>query len=214
MRLVLAEDAGIVRAGIARLLTDEGFEIVGEAADAPTALRVVAETQPDVAVLDIRMPPDHTDDGLRVAETILDQHAAVGVLMLSQYVETRATMRLLERRTRGVGYLLKDRVTEVETLAEAIRRVGQGGSVVDPHVAEALIARRRTVDPLEDLTRRELDVLRLMAEGRSNSGISQHLVLSERTVESHVAAIFRKLGISETPDDHRRVRAVIAFLRG
>jgi DNA-binding NarL/FixJ family response regulator len=214
IRLVLADDSVLMRQGIARMLTDQEFEIVGQATDAQSALEVVTDTLPDVAVLDVRMPPDHTDDGLRVAEQVISRHPQVGVLMLSQYVETMATLRLLQRRTRGVGYLLKDRVTEIETLASAIRRVAEGGSVVDEQVAAALMERRRLHDPLEELTPRERQVLALMAEGRSNSAISGILYLSERTVESHVGQIFRKLGLADTPDDHRRVLAVIAFLGG
>jgi DNA-binding NarL/FixJ family response regulator len=213
-RLVLADDSALMRNGIARMLADEEFEVVGQADDAPSALRMVAQTLPDVAILDVRMPPDHTDDGLRVAEQVIERHPDVGVLILSQYVETTATLRLLQRRTRGVGYLLKDRVTEIRTLGSAIRRVAAGGSVVDEQVAQALMQRRRLHDPLDELTPREREVLGLMAEGRSNSAISGILYLSERTVESHVGTIFRKLGLTDTPDDHRRVLAVIAFLRG
>jgi DNA-binding NarL/FixJ family response regulator len=214
IRLVLADDSALMRNGIARMLADEEFEVVGQADDAPSALRMVAQTLPDVAILDVRMPPDHTDDGLRVAEQVIERHPDVGVLILSQYVETTATLRLLQRRTRGVGYLLKDRVTEIRTLGSAIRRVAAGGSVVDEQVAQALMQRRRLHDPLDELTPREREVLGLMAEGRSNSAISGILYLSERTVESHVGTIFRKLGLTDTPDDHRRVLAVIAFLRG
>ena len=212
-RIVLVEDAVLVRRGVARLLTDEGFQVVGEAGDAREALEVIEREQPDVAVLDVRLPPDHTDDGLRLAELLIDRDCTAGILMLSQYVETPATLRLLSRRARGVGYLLKDRVTEIATLAAAIRRVALGGTVVDEQVAEALVARRRSPDPLAELSARELEVLRLMAEGRSNAGISQALFLSDRTVESHVTSIFRKLRLQDTPDDHRRVLAVIALLR-
>lgn len=213
MRVVLAEDALLLRAGVARLLQDTGFDVVGEAGDRDEAVAVVERTLPDVAILDVRMPPDHADDGLRAAEQIIERHPDVAVLMLSQYVETPATVRLLRRRSGGVGYLLKDRVTDVNVLAAAVRRVAEGGTVVDPAVAEALLRRRRDPDPLADLTRREREVLQLMAEGRSNGAISERLVLSGRTVENHVASIFRKLNLDTTADDHRRVLAVITFLR-
>lgn len=213
MRVVLAEDSPLFREGLARILSARGLQVVAEAGDAEELLRKVAAHRPDVAVVDIRMPPTHTDEGLRAAERLFVEHRDVGVLVLSQFVEARYAMRLLEHRTQGVGYLLKDRVTDLDSLAAGIRAVAAGGSVIDPEVVGHLVQRRRDPDPLAELTDREREVLQLMAEGRSNRAISDGLFLSERTVEHHVSAIFSKLGLAESSTDHRRVLAALSYLR-
>lgn len=213
MRLIVADDSLLFREGLVRVLGDLGFEVVAQADNADDLVRRVGGLNPDVAVVDIRMPPTFSDEGLVAAQAIGDRHPDVGVLVLSQYVESAYAMRLLENRSTGRGYLLKDRVSDLDSLADAIRRVGEGGSVVDPEVVSALVGRRREPGALDELTDREREILGLMAEGRSNHGICEQLVLSPRTVESHVRTIFRKLGLGETEDDHRRVLAVLTYLR-
>ena len=213
MRLIVADDSLLFREGLVRLLTELEFEVVAQTANADDLVRRVGGLKPDVAITDIRMPPSFTDEGLQAAVEI-GQHAPdVGVLVLSQYVESSYAMRLLEAGSAGRGYLLKDRVSDLDQFAEAIRRVGDGGSVVDPDVVSALVGRQREAGPLAQLTDREREILALMAEGRSNTGIGERLFLSQRTIESHVRSIFRKLGLDEAPDDHRRVLAVLAYLR-
>lgn len=215
LRIVLADDSVLLREGIARLMTDAGFDVAATAGDAPSLLLAVREQRPDVAVVDIRMPPTHTDEGLRAAETIRAEHGtSVGVLVLSQYVETTFALRLVADGEGGMGYLLKDRVDDPDELSEAIRRVARGGSVIDPEVVAQLVGRRRVRGPLDDLTEREREVLGLMAEGRSNQAICDRLFLAPKTVEAHIANIFSKLELLPAPDDHRRVLAVLAYLRG
>jgi DNA-binding NarL/FixJ family response regulator len=213
MRLIVADDSLLFREGLARILGELGFEVIAQTSNADDLVRRVGGLRPDMVIVDIRMPPSFTDEGLRAALEIGERHPGVGVLVLSQYVESGYALRLLEGGSAGRGYLLKDRVSDLESFAEAIRRVGDGGSVVDPEVVAALVGRRREPGLLDDLTDREREILALMAEGRSNSGICERLVLSTRTVESHVRTIFRKLNLAETHDDHRRVLAVLAYLR-
>jgi DNA-binding NarL/FixJ family response regulator len=213
MRLIVADDSLLFREGLVRLLSELGFEVLAQTANAEDLVRRARGLQPDVAIVDIRMPPSFTDEGLKAALEIGEHDPSVGVLVLSQYVESSYAMRLLESGSAGRGYLLKDRVSDLDQFADAVRRVGDGGSVVDPEVVAALVARRRKAGPLAELTEREREILALMAEGRSNTGIGERLFLSQRTVESHVRAIFRKLSLQETPDDHRRVLAVLAYLR-
>jgi DNA-binding NarL/FixJ family response regulator len=210
---VLAEDSVLLREGVARLLTDEGFEVVGQVDNADDLVRRVGFSKPDVAVVDIRMPPTHTDEGLRAAKEIRERFPQVGVLVLSQYAEPDYALELLAESSEGVGYLLKDRVADVEEFTSAVRRVGQGGSALDPAVVSQLVGRRRRDDPLAELTPRERDVLELMAEGRSNTGIAERLVVTERAVEKHVTSIFQKLGLPPAGEDHRRVLAVLTYLR-
>jgi DNA-binding NarL/FixJ family response regulator len=215
LRLVLADDSMLLREGIARLLTESGFEIVGQAGGADELVAAVREHRPDVAIIDIRMPPDHTDEGLRAAEAIRAEHGTeVGILVLSQYVETSFALRLVADGAGGVGYLLKDRVDDLDDFADAIRRIARGGSVIDPEVVARLVGSRRTRVPLDDLTAREREVLALIAEGRSNQAIGDRLFLAPKTIEAHIASIFSKLGLLPAPDDHRRVLAVLAHLRG
>jgi DNA-binding NarL/FixJ family response regulator len=213
VRVALADDSLLFREGLARLLEDSGVEIVGQAPDAPGLLALVESDAPDVAVVDIRMPPGHSDEGLVAARQIRESHPEVGVLVLSQYVEVDYAMALVEEQPRGAGYVLKDRVENVAGFIESIRRVAAGEVVVDPSVVSLLVGRSRTHDPLDELTPRELEVLHLMAEGRSNHAISQQLFLTGRTVESHVRSIFLKLGLQPADDDHRRVLAVLSYLR-
>jgi len=213
MRLVIADDSMLFREGLARLLSDRGFDVVAQTGNADDLLRRVGGLHPDVAVVDVRMPPTYTDEGLREGEQIRVRHPGVGVLVLSQYVASDLAMRMVAGATAGRGYLLKDRVGDLESFAEAIRRVGSGGSVIDPHVVAHLVDRPRPASPLDDLSERELEILRLMAEGRSNSGICERLVLSHRTIESHTRTIFRKLGLEAAGDDNRRVLAVLTYLR-
>jgi DNA-binding NarL/FixJ family response regulator len=210
---VLAEDSVLLREGVARLLTDEGFEVVGQVDNPDDLVRRVGFSKPDVAVVDIRMPPTHTDEGLRAAKQIRERFPQVGVLVLSQYAEPDYALELLAESSEGVGYLLKDRVADVEEFTSAVRRVGQGGSALDPAVISQLVGRRRRDDPLAELTPRERDVLELMAEGRSNTGIAERLVVTERAVEKHVTSIFQKLGLPPAGEDHRRVLAVLTYLR-
>jgi DNA-binding NarL/FixJ family response regulator len=212
--LVVADDSVLFREGVVRLLAELGFEVAGTASNAADLMRRVAGLRPDVALVDIRMPPTFSDEGLQAAVEIGEHHPDVGVIVLSQYVEAGYAMRLLEHGTAGRGYLLKDRVSDLDAFAEAIRRVATGGSVVDPEVVATLVEHPHRSGPLRQLTDREREILALMAEGRSNAGICERLVLSHRTIETHVRAIFRKLGLDETHDDNRRVLAVLAYLRG
>jgi DNA-binding NarL/FixJ family response regulator len=215
LRLVLADDSILLREGIARLLAEAGFDVVAQAGTADELLTAVRDHRPDVAIVDIRMPPTHTDEGLRAAEAIRAEHGtAVGILVLSQYVETTFAMRLLADGAGGVGYLLKDRVEDLVVFAEAIGRIARGGSVIDPEVVAQLVGRKRGKVPLDDLSDREREVLALMAEGRSNQAICDALFLAPKTVEAHIANIFSKLELLPAPDDHRRVLAVLAHLRG
>ena len=213
MRVVIADDAMLIREGAARLLEDAGVEVAGTAGDAQDLLRLVATEQPDVAIVDIRMPPTHTDEGLVAAEQIRSRHPGVGVLVLSQYLESRYATRLLEQHPQGRGYLLKERVSDIGAVKDAIARIAEGECVLDPTIVARLIKRPRHRRPIDELTDREREVLALIAEGRSNQGISQILVLSPKTVEAHVSRILAKLGLDDTPDYHRRVLAVLAFLR-
>ena len=212
MRVVIGDDSVLLRAGVARLLEDAGFEVVGQAGDAEDLVRKVRMHRPDVALVDIRMPPTHTDEGLRAAKQIRASYPEVGVLVLSQYVEPTYALELLAESAEGVGYLLKDRVSDLEEFAAAVRRVAEGGSALDPAVVSQLVGRRRREDPLEGLTPREREVLGLMAEGRSNAGIAERLVVTERAVEKHVTSIFSKLSLPQAQEDHRRVLAVLAYL--
>ena len=213
MRVVIADDSVLLREGVRRLLEEAGFDVVGQAGDAGELLRQVAETTPDVAIVDIRMPPTHTDEGLRAARELRRRHPTLGILVLSQYVRPSYAFELLSDDARGMGYLLKDRVSDLKELTDAVERVGRGGSVLDPSVVGQLVRRpRRGHDPLDDLTEREREVLALMAEGRSNKAIADRLFITERTVEKHVTGILMKLRIPESEDDHRRVLAVIAYL--
>ena len=213
MRVVLAEDSVLLREGVARILDEAGFEVVGQAGNADELLLKVRSYSPDVAIVDIRMPPTHTDEGLRAAQEIREKHPTCGVLVLSQYVEATYAMELLAESAEGVGYLLKDRVSDVNEFADAVRRVGEGGSALDPTIVSQLVGRRRRDDPIDQLTPREREVLGLMAEGRSNSGIAEQLVVTDRAVEKHVTSIFSKLRLPAASEDHRRVLAVLAYLR-
>lgn len=213
MRVVVAEDVMLTREGIVKLLTDAGIDVVGQAEDLEGLLRRVRGLKPDVAIADIRMPPTHTDEGLVAAQVIRSEHPEVGVLVLSQYVEPSYAMRLIEEHPERVGYLLKERVFDAEVLVDAIRRIDDGDTIVDPTIVSHLVGRRRDDDPLAELTPREHEVLTLLAEGRSNKGIAAQLFITERTVETHVKQIFLKLGVPEDREQHRRVLAVLAFLR-
>jgi DNA-binding NarL/FixJ family response regulator len=210
---VIGEDQALLREGIARLLEEAGFDVVGQAGDAVDLRRKVSAHKPDVAVVDIQMPPTRTDDGLRAAIHIRSEHPHTRVLVLSQYVEERYAVDLIGECAEGVGYLLKDRVGDLDEFADAVRRVGEGGSVLDPEVVTRMLARPRHESPMEQLSPRERDVLELMAQGRSNQGIAEKLWITESAVEKHVTAIFEKLGLERDFEDHRRVLAVLAFLR-
>ena len=213
LRVVLAEDSVLLREGIARLLEGAGFEVVGQVDNPDDLLRRVGFSKPDVVITDIRMPPTHTDEGLKAAQQIRERFPGVGVLVLSQYVEPDYATALLAERSDGAGYLLKDRVANVDEFTDAVRRVAAGGTALDPAVVAQLVGRPRADDPLAELTPREREVLELMAEGLSNQGIATRLVVTERAVEKHVTNIFAKLGLHAAPDDHRRVLAVLALLR-
>jgi DNA-binding NarL/FixJ family response regulator len=213
VRVVVADDSVLLREGLVRLLEDDGFAVVGQAGDAPDLLRKVAAHRPDVAIVDVRMPPTNTDDGLRAAREIRERQPDVGVLVLSQYVEEDYAAELLGTDAAGVGYLLKDRVSDVAQFGDAVRRVARGGSALDPEVVGRLLGRRRRDDPLAVLTPREREVLGLMAEGRSNLGIAAALVITERAVEKHVTSILEKLRLPPTAQDHRRVLAVLRYLQ-
>ena len=213
MRVVVADDSVLLREGVVRLLEENGFDVVGQAGDADDLIRKVKAHKPDVAVVDIRMPPTNTDDGLRAALEIRAELPGTGVLVLSQYVEEGYALDLVGDSAGGVGYLLKDRVADVERFVDSVKRVADGGSALDPEVVSQLVGRARRDDPLDELTPREREVLELMAEGRSNHAIAEHMIVTERAVEKHVTSIFGKLGLAPAPEDHRRVLAVLAFLR-
>jgi DNA-binding NarL/FixJ family response regulator len=213
LRVVLADDSVLLREGIARLLEDAGMEIVAQSGTAEDVVRHVGLHKPDVALVDIRMPPTHTDEGLRAAQQIRERFPGVGVLVLSQYVEPAYAMELLAETAEGVGYLLKDRVSDVGEFAAAVQRVAGGGSALDPTIVQQLVGRRRREDPLAGLTPREREVLELMAEGKSNQAIAERLFVTMRAVEKHVTSIFSKLGLPASAEDHRRVLAVLAYLR-
>jgi DNA-binding NarL/FixJ family response regulator len=210
---VIADDSVLIREGVGRVLADAGMEVVASVGDADGLRRAVATEKPDVAVIDVRMPPTQTDEGARAAEAIRERHPDVGVLMLSQIVEATTALRLFGERPEGFGYLLKDRVLEIEDFVEAVKRVARGGTAMDPEIVSQLVGNRRNDDPVDELSPREREVLGLMAEGRSNAGICAKLFLSPKTVETHVSSIFNKLRLAQAPDDHRRVLAVLAYLR-
>jgi serine/threonine-protein kinase len=212
MRIVIADDEMLLRDGLELLLNNAGFTVIGKAAGPEHLYRLVAELAPDVAIVDIRMPPTYTDEGLTAAQRIRDRHPGTSVLVLSHHLESRYALRLLQHQTGGTAYLLKDRLSSVAVLADALQRITEGECVIDPTIVARLIARSRP-GPLDALTARERDVLSLMAEGRSNTGISRRLHLSPKTVEAHVGSLLLKLGIDGSPDDHRRVLAVLTFLR-
>jgi len=214
IRVAIAEDSVLVREGLVRLLAEAGFEVTAAAADPQGLLRAIDADRPDVIVLDIRLPPTHTDEGLRLAGAVRGSDGPrIGVLLLSQYVEAAYAYQLIESEAAGVGYLLKDRLSDIGELADAIRRVARGGSAMDPSLVAQLLRRRRERNPLDELTDREREVLGLMAEGRTNLAIADRLVITLKTVETHVASIFSKLGLEPEPDDHRRVLAVLTYLR-
>ena len=213
MRAVIADDSLLLREGVARVLADAGIEVAASVGDADALRRVVATEKPDVAIVDVRMPPTQTDEGSRAAEAIRERHPEVGILMLSQVVEAHTALRLFGERPEGFGYLLKDRVLEIDDFVEAVKRVARGGTAMDPQVVSQLVGKRRKDDPIDQLSPREREVLELMAEGRSNAGICAKLFLSSKTVETHVSSIFSKLRLTQAPDDHRRVLAVLAYLR-
>jgi DNA-binding NarL/FixJ family response regulator len=213
VRVVVAEDTMLTREGIVRLLEEAGIEVVGQAEDADTLMRHVRLERPDAAIVDIRMPPTHTDEGLRAAQSIRTEHADVGVLLLSHYVEPSYALRLIEDHPERIGYLLKERVFDVALLVDALRRITDGESVIDPTIVSRLVGRRRRQDPLGELTEREREVLALVAEGLSNRAIAARLFITERTVEQHVKQILQKLRLEVNPESHRRVLAVLAYLQ-
>jgi DNA-binding NarL/FixJ family response regulator len=213
VRVVIAEDSALLREGVARILAEGDFEVLAQCVNADELLDAVRRRKPDVAVVDVRMPPTYTDEGARAAREIREKHPEIGVLLLSQIVEAAHALALFSERPEGFGYLLKDRVLQIDDFLEAVGRVGRGGTAIDPDVIAQLLGRARADDPLSDLTPREREVLALMAEGLSNRGICGRLFLSPKTVEAHVKNIFLKLGLMPAPDDHRRVLAVLAFLR-
>jgi DNA-binding NarL/FixJ family response regulator len=212
IRVVLADDSVLLREGIAVLLQESGFEVVGQCARAEDLLLKVRSYKPDIAIVDIRMPPTFSDEGLRAAQEIREKHPATAVLVLSQYVEAGYALELLAKSAEGVGYLLKDRVSDVREFVDAVRRVAAGGSALDPEVVSRLVGSRRGDGPLDDLSPREREVLQLIAEGRSNQGVAERLVVTERAIEKHVTSIFQKLRLPAAAEDHRRVLATLAFL--
>jgi DNA-binding NarL/FixJ family response regulator len=212
-RVLVGEDQPLVREGIVRVLESAGFEVVGVAANAPDLIRKAGGHRPDVVVTDIQMPPDHSDDGLRAAIEIRKRQPEVGVVVLSQFLEDRYALDLVGDRADGVGYLLKDRLGDLNLFVDAVKRVAQGGSALDPEVVQRMVGRRRENSPLHQLTPREKQVLGLMAEGRSNSGIAEELIVTVAAVERHVTSIFSKLGLQQAPEDHRRVLAVLEYLK-
>ena len=212
MRVVIADDAPLIREGIARLLAENGIDVVAQVDDADLLLARVSDLRPDVAVVDVRMPPTHTDEGLRAAREIRSRYPETAVLVLSQHLELEYVLRLIDQKPERVGYLMKERVGRVEQLLDAVHRVAAGECVIDSAIVKELLARRRQIDPLEELTPREREILALMAEGRSNQGICQTLWLSPKTVETHIRGAFAKLGIKQAPEDNRRVLAVLAYL--
>ena len=214
MRVVIADDSVLLRAGLARLLEDAGFDVVGQAGDAEDLLRKVRAHKPDIAVTDIRMPPTQTDEGLRAAQQIRSELPEIGVMVLSQFVDQGYAMELLQGSAEGVGYLLKDRVADIDAFVDALRRLAARGSVLDPEVVAQLLGRRGADDPLDRLTPREREVLAQMAQGRSNAAIARDLVVTERAIEKHVTSIFSKLGLTAAEDGHRRVLAVLRYLEG
>jgi DNA-binding NarL/FixJ family response regulator len=213
MRVVIADDSVLLREGLVRVVAEGGFDVVDHVGNADELLVAVRRDEPDVAIVDVRMPPTYTDEGARAAREIRERHPDVGVLVLSQVVEPTHALALFTDNAEGFGYLLKDRVVEIDEFLDAIRRVARGGTAIDPEVIAELVGRRRDNGAIGELTPREREVLGLMAEGRSNQAISQKLFLSTRTIETHVNSIFLKLGLLPAPDDHRRVLAVLAFLR-
>jgi DNA-binding NarL/FixJ family response regulator len=213
IRVLVADDSVLLREGLVRLLEESGCEVVAQAGDADDLLRKARAHKPKVAIIDVRMPPDNSDDGIRAALTIRREQPETGLLLLSQYIEEQYAIELIGEAQDGVGYLLKERITDVDTLLDAVQRIAGGGSVIDPQVVSQLLRRSRREDPLEELTEREREVLALMAEGRSNHAIATQLVISERAVEKHVTSIFGKLRLPPAEDDHRRVLAVLTFLR-
>jgi DNA-binding NarL/FixJ family response regulator len=213
LRVALADDAVLLREALAGALAAAGFDVVGQAGEADGLLRIVERLAPDVVVVDVRMPPTHTTEGLEAARAIRVAHPRIGILVLSQYVETRHAIDLLRDDPAGIGYLLKDRVVRIDDIADAVRRVAAGGSVIDPEVVARLLGRPRAHSPLDELTPRELEILGLMAEGRSNQGIAEALVVEPKTVEGHVSQIFGKLGLERETQDNRRVLAVVEYLR-
>jgi DNA-binding NarL/FixJ family response regulator len=213
MRVVIADDAPLIREGVARLLTEGGHEVVDQVGDAEELLASVRDRRPDVALVDIRMPPTHTDEGLRAAQEIRSRYPETAVVVLSQHLEPAYALRLVEESPEGVGYLLKERVGRVQQLIDAVERVGAGECVVDRAVVDELLATSRRTDPMAELTAREREIIALMAEGRSNQGICRALWLSPKTVETHIRSAFAKLGIKEAPEDNRRVLAVLTYLR-
>jgi DNA-binding NarL/FixJ family response regulator len=213
MRVVLADDTMLLREGLALLLDKAGFDVVAQAEDGEALVEAVSEHVPEVAIVDLRMPPTHTDEGLKAALTIRERHPTIGVMVLSQHVDIAIALKLLDRGTEGVGYMLKDRVADIDDFADALRRLAGGGSALDPSIVSQLLSKRRSAGPLDDVTPRERAVLELMAEGRSNVGIAERLEISERGVQKHVTSILDKLGIPAGTDDHRRVLAVLTFLR-
>lgn len=213
VRVVVGDDEPLTRKGIVSVLEEAGFEVVGEAAEANDLIRKAKAHKPDVVVTDIQMPPGNADDGLRAAEQIRAAHPDIGVLILSQYLEAHYALKLVGDRAQGVGYLLKQRISDVSLLADAVRRVASGGSALDPEVVQRMVARPRTGSPINALTPRERDVLALMAEGRSNGAIAARLVVTVGAIENHVTAIFDKLGLRPEPEDHRRVLAVLKYLK-